>query len=176
MLLPLVFSNVLHMVLVKWDVLSQFNIPVWENGFGKNKSWRGFVIIPLLNALFIWIFTSIYSINLHEFISVEMVQNEFFLTVFLGVILGLAYLIFELPNSWIKRKLGIGAGELAQKPFQKWLFMFMDKSDSAIGVVLTYGWLMNLTWYPQLQLLLASIFIHISLAWVLYKIRIKSSI
>ncbi len=175
MLLPLVISNVIHMVLVKWDVMRVFNVPIWESAFGKNKTWRGFIIITFLNAFFVWLFARGSDIEMN-FIEVDFMKSYIHPSILLGALLGLAYLIFELPNSWIKRKLGIGAGELAQKPIQKWFFMFVDKSDSAIGVVLTYSWLMKLTLNTQVQLLAASIFIHISLAWLLYKIKIKSSI
>ena len=47
---------------------------------------------------------------------------------------GFGYALFELPNSFIKRRLGIQPGE-SPKRF-KALFILMDQLDSGIGVAL----------------------------------------
>ncbi len=186
MLIPLILSNVLHMILVKRNVMSWLNIPIWERAFGKNKTWRGVVIIVLWNGFF----SILLSLRIRK---EELLQWEktgvFFLNssffgdlssyigfCILGVLLGFMYLIFELPNSWIKRQLGIGAGELAETPFKRWFFMLLDKSDSAFGVVLFYGCVLKLDSQIQLSLFLISVMVHISLAWLLFKLRIKSSL
>jgi CDP-diacylglycerol--serine O-phosphatidyltransferase len=54
----------------------------------------------------------------------------------LGLILGLAYILFELPNSFVKRRLGIKPGEIPER--NKYIFIIMDQLDSGIGFALAY--------------------------------------
>ncbi len=186
MLFPMILSNVIHMVLVKLNVLSFMNLPIWERAFGKNKTWRGVFIIVFLNGLFSVLISIIVPENDLSQLDFTRLQQVSFnqdptsskqiLCGILGLFLGVMYLLFELPNSWVKRRLGIGAGELAKSTLQRWLFMFIDKSDSAVGVVLFYGWILQLEVNLQLELFAISVIIHISLAWLLYKLRIKSSL
>jgi len=186
MLLPLILSNVIHMVLVKLNVLKWMNIPIWESAFGRNKTWRGVFIIVVLTGLFSILISGIIPTKYSYSLDFEELQKWSFLSkkdlsfqancAILGMWLGCMYLLFELPNSWIKRRLGIGAGALAESTFQRWTFMLVDKSDSAVGVVLFYGWTFHLSAEIQFKLFLISVLIHISLAWLLYKLRIKSSL
>jgi hypothetical protein len=50
--------------------------------------------------------------------------------------LGLGYVIPELPNSYIKRRLNIKPGERSEK--NAFLFAFMDQADSAVGCIIVY--------------------------------------
>lgn len=186
MLLPLILSNVVHMVLVKLNVLKWMNIPIWESAFGRNKSWRGVFIIVVLTGLFSLLISGIIPSKYSNELDFKELQNWNFLSyknlsfqtncAVLGMWLGCMYLLFELPNSWIKRRLGIEAGALAESSLLRWTFMLVDKSDSAVGVVLFYGWTFQLTLEMQLKIFIISVIIHISLAWLLYKFRIKSSL
>jgi hypothetical protein len=186
MLLPLILSNVIHMVLVKLNVLKWMNIPIWESAFGRNKTWRGVFIIVVLTGLFSILISGIIPIKYSYSLDFEELQKWNFLSkkdlsfqtncAILGMWLGCMYLLFELPNSWIKRRLGICAGALAESTLQRWTFMLVDKSDSAVGVVLFYGWTFQLSLEMQIKLFIISVIIHISLAWLLYKLRIKSSL
>lgn len=186
MLLPLILSNVVHMVLVKLNVLKWTNIPIWESAFGRNKTWRGVIVIVVLTGLFSILISGIIPSKYSNELDFKKLQNLSFLSstdlsfqitiAILGMWLGCMYLLFELPNSWIKRRLGIGAGAQAESTVQRWTFMLVDKSDSALGVVLFYGWTFQLSTEIQLKLFIISVIIHISLAWFLYKLRIKSSL
>jgi hypothetical protein len=49
-LIPMIISNVLHLIIVK-NAFSFLTIPIWSAQFGANKTWRGFVILPILNAI-----------------------------------------------------------------------------------------------------------------------------
>ena len=50
-LIPLIISNILHMIVVKKKWLSILNYPINDGWFGKNKTYLGFFVLPLLNAL-----------------------------------------------------------------------------------------------------------------------------
>src|SRR5204863_7881569 len=122
-LVPLILTSILHMLVVKKNWLKAFRIPVWRTGFGENKTWRGVIFVPMANAFFLWIISSIFQLHLaYPF--------------WLGLILGLSYVLFELPNSFLKRKVGIAAG--GHHRDHKYLFYVLDKTDSSFGVTLTY--------------------------------------
>lgn len=158
---PLIFSNSVHMLIVKKGIFSFLEKPLWIWGFGENKTARGFLVLPVLNGIF----------SLLCFWSLHLNLTMGFL---LGILLGLAYLVFELPNSFLKRRLGIGAGEYAQKT--PWFFLLLDKLDSAIGVVLVAYLLLPLSLEMALQLLLVAFVAHLFFSFVLVLIRIKKTV
>jgi len=148
------------MVVVKKDFFKYLNKPIANNLFGKNKTWRGFIFVPVINALLMILINSIFHLN---------VKYPFYL----GVILGMAYILFELPNSFLKRKLGILPGE--QHHHYKILFSSIDKMDSAFGVNFTYFILGYVNYQYAFILFLISILMHISLSKVLVQYKLKKS-
>ena len=130
--IPMIISNVIHMIIVKKDWFSPLAIPISSPLFGANKTWRGLVILSILNGV------------LFGGVNAFFPLFEKWESVFFGAILGLAYMLFELPNSWLKRKMGISSGQKTKKnPF---LFMLLDKMDSALGVSLASKFIFNLQW------------------------------
>lgn len=117
------------------------------------------VLVPIINGVFFLGFNIIYPI---------FKSGQAFL---IGCILGLAYMISELPNSFLKRRLGIGSGQKAQK--HAWLFMLLDKSDSALGVSLVSKFLFELTWVEAIQLFFMAVGIHVFFSWLLVQIKVK---
>lgn len=127
---PLIFAGVLHMVVVKLDALSYLKIPLHETWFGLNKTWRG--ILVMLAA-------SIVGVRVAQQGGVywETDLLQFHSSWWLGLALGLGYVLPELPNSYMKRRLGVKPGELSQR--SPWLFALIDQADSVIGCVLVYA-------------------------------------
>lgn len=157
---PLVLSNTLHMLLVKYAWLSFINIPISEKLFGKNKTWRGFVFLIVVNALVVNASVKWFSIPLDH-------------PARLGAILGFTYLLFELPNSFMKRKLGIGPGEKHQR--YRYFFNWLDKSDSALGLSWVYWYLDYVDWKMAILLYFIGSATHIIFSLILLKLKIKSS-
>jgi hypothetical protein len=158
---PLIISNTLHMLVVKYNVLLWFRKPIWEKGFGKNKTVRGFVVLPILNGVVLYLQNMVFEIELtYPFI--------------LGLTLGLTYMLFELPNSYLKRKLNIEEGKHNTK--YKFLFILLDKSDSAFGVNLVYYLFSDIDVELAILLFVASVAIHLSVSMFLYKIKLKSAL
>jgi hypothetical protein len=158
--LPLVLTNTLHMVLVKHSWLSLINIPVSDKLFGKNKTWRGFVFLITVNAFLVFTIVQLFSIQLNN-------------SAKLGAILGFTYLLFELPNSYMKRKLGVGPGEKHQR--YRYFFSWIDKSDSAFGLSLVY-WLLGYTdWKMAILLFFICSATHVVSSFILVVLKIKSS-
>ena len=158
-ILPLIISNIVHIVMVKKNLLTDLAVPISVSLFGQNKTWRGFAIVPLLNACILL------AIN---FIFPYFELKEAFT---IGFLMGVAYMFSELPNSFIKRRLGIVSGGKAEK--HGILFMLLDKTDSSFGVSLLSYFLLNLNVLQTLQLFFISIGTHIFFSWLLVFIKIK---
>lgn len=159
-LVPLIISNVLHMLVIKRDWFDWLKQPVLDKVFGSNKTWRGFVFVPLVNAVGLQILAIVSSYN---------VQNAFVL----GFMLGCAYMLFELPNSYLKRRLGIKSGQHPKKN-QVW-FVLIDKTDSAFGVAFFYFLLGYIDYQYGILLFLLSSLTHISASFLLVKLKLKQS-
>ena len=157
--LPLIITNVLHMIVVKKHFLKNLQIPINASVFGKNKTYRGVVFVTLTNAIILWILD---MANL-----VDSPINAFLF----GGIIGLSYILFELPNSFMKRKMGIAPGENAKK--YKILFMVIDRCDSAIGVCLCYVLFKGLGFREFSQLFILAFIVHFSFSFLLFKLKIK---
>jgi hypothetical protein len=165
-LIPLIVSNVLHMVLVKKNGWSGLAKPINAKAFGKNKTWRGVVFVSLVNAI---VFSIINWPNLDAFQGWEDVAFKFFI----GWMYGLAYVLFELPNSWLKRRMGIPAGGSPDR--FKGLFMLLDKTDSALGVSLVFCVLRDFSWGDTALFFISASALHILFSWILYLRKIKKA-
>ena len=133
--IPVVIGGVLHMVFVKRNYLSGLALPIHKALFGRNKTWRGIFLVPLLTA-----FGGMCLMPLEWLI--ELVMGTSLLSqwnlIFLGFIAGIGYVLAELPNSFFKRRIGVKAGEVPED--KKYWFMALDQLDSAFGVAIAY-WL-----------------------------------
>ncbi len=153
-------TSIFHMIVVKKKWLTVFEIPIWLKGFGKNKTWRAVFFVPLANGSFLWLVSFVFGLQLaYPFL--------------LGYTLGLSYLLFELPNSFLKRKVGIKPGSHHHK--HKYFFYLLDKTDSAFGVTLTYFMITGMTLKMALVLFLINSLTHAVIAFILLKLKLKSS-
>jgi hypothetical protein len=59
----------------------------------------------------------------------------------LGLAVGFAYVLAELPNSYLKRRLGVPPG--ASPEHGRLWFRLCDQIDSVIGCGLIYAWLLD---------------------------------
>jgi CDP-diacylglycerol--serine O-phosphatidyltransferase len=130
LILPLLVGGVLHMLVVRFDWLRMLKIPLHERSMGANKTWRGIVVMPILTVLGVML-----ARLLDQHWQLELLTHA--QTWSLGLALGLGYVIPELPNSWMKRRMGIRPGESSSR--YPWLFGFIDQTDSAFGCLLVYA-------------------------------------
>ena len=133
LILPLVLSGIFHMVAVKINFLPWLKIPMSEKLFGLNKTWRGVVLMPLLTIPSVWI-AFLVDKNWYPGFILPWQQRGLW---WWGIMLGLGYILAELPNSFIKRKRGIAAGQLPEKGALP--FLILDQADSAIGCAVVYA-------------------------------------
>jgi len=166
--IPVVIGGVLHMMVVTHDVLPQLTIPIHRSLFGANKTWRGMLAVPLLTAfgaLCLWPFELLLAEN--------AVFPKGWGLLFAGLIAGIGYVLAELPNSFMKRRLGIAAGETPDK--NRWLFTALDQIDSGVGVAIAYSIFLDL---PVLTTILCAVtfpFTALGVKRLLFMAKLKKS-
>jgi hypothetical protein len=131
--LPIVFGGVLHMLAVRDNWLPQLRQPIALTLFGANKTWRGLLLMPLLTAIGACLLWPAEQLWQQIGWSSPFAGSALWLA---GLCGGLGYVLAELPNSFIKRRLGIAAGATPAK--NRRLFLAMDQLDSALGAALAY--------------------------------------
>jgi CDP-diacylglycerol--serine O-phosphatidyltransferase len=164
---PVVIGGVLHMVAVSRGWCAGLATPVHRGLFGVNKTWRGFVLVPL--------FTAAGTLPL---LPVEAVLGEggrvgVALWPLAGLVAGLGYMLGELPNSFLKRRLGIAPGATPARG--RPLFVLMDQLDSGIGCALAYALLPGLSWPEGLLFVATFPVTALVTKRFLYMARLKSS-
>ena len=193
-LIPLIVSNVLHMVLVKKNGLTSLCIPLNSTLFGPNKTLRGFLFVPFVNGILYlvvnwpggWLLSGLspesylqQEINIghdptYQSYSIDInFLNLLLMQVSIGAVYGLFYMLIELPNSWIKRRMGIASGESSTR--FRWFFTLLDKTDSAIGVSLFFGFLNDFNIEMMLQFFLCASSLHFGISGLLVLSKIKKS-
>jgi len=184
-LVPLIISNVLHMVLVKKNGLPSLSIPINSIWFGPNKTLRGFVFVPIVNGIVYliinwpggWLLSHLdpnfYLANKINFGAINNL-NLLFQQAIIGVVYGLFYMLFELPNSWIKRRMGIASGESSKR--HSWFFTLLDKTDSSIGVSFVFGYLYDFDLLLMFKFFVCAALLHFSISGLLVLSKIKKSL
>lgn len=156
------------MVAVKADILSYLKKPIHQRWFGKNKTWRGFFIMPLAT----WP-----GVVLAQKLEILSDLNTPLLTShpawLLGLLLGFGYCLAELPNSYMKRRLGIKEGQTSDR--YKWFFVVLDQADSAIGCLLAYRLLLPISWFTMVLTVVFGTVIHLLINVSLYKVGIRKN-
>jgi len=154
-LMPVILTGILNMIWLKLPVLSNLSRPLdhgvilWDHRrlFGDNKTYKGIVGYVVL-ALFTTVLWGWFCYRVPT-----LYQNNFFYinypcslsyNLLIGLLLGLAYSVSELPNSFLKRRLDIKEGE-APTGLIKWFFVFMDQADSLFGCVWILSWFYSMS-------------------------------
>jgi hypothetical protein len=139
--------------------------------FGANKTWKG--------AIGMIVFTAICTIVLNIFPQQAGVVrpgrslNDIPSEALYGALLGLAYVLAELPNSFIKRRLDIAPGKNATG-VEGILFTVLDQADSIFGGAIVLSLYKPISFYHFWLLVLVASAIHYGVNLLLYFVRLKS--
>ncbi|MDW6004192.1 hypothetical protein VIM7927_00233 [Vibrio mangrovi] len=167
LLFPLILSGSFHMVVVKRNWLSRLAIPISEKRFGRNKTWRGIVVMVVATiptTYFIYLIAPYFS----HFLLVDLYEVN---PAWLGALLGLGYVIPELPNSYVKRRLNIPPGEPASK--NTFWFSLIDQADSPAGCVIVYALMVNTPVSVLICTLLLGPLIHLVINLSLFSLGLR---
>lgn len=185
-LMPVVIAGAANMLFTKSALYRSHNAPI-DGGrlfsdkkriFGDNKTWAGFfgMIAAACLSQLVWGLLSKCIIPLGE--TNEMYKNydnTLFFNAMAGLLFGLAYVLCELPNSFIKRRIGIPSGKTAGG-ITGAVFFLIDQTDSLFGVVLVLAMLTNITFAQYIQYIILGAFTHIALNYILLKLKIRKNL
>jgi CDP-archaeol synthase len=129
---PILVSGALHMLVVKDDLFHALARPIHNRWFGRSKTWRGAVVMPVFSVVGVYALELLFGFALpsgtFDFHRVTGIQ--------LGLALGVAFILAELPNSYLKRRMNIAPGE--RSPRYRLAFTLGDQLDSVFACGLVY--------------------------------------
>jgi hypothetical protein len=141
--------------------------------FGPNKMWRGFAIMPPAAAIAFWGAGMLRS-EVPTWLSQGMwniAPGEY---AALGLTCGLAFMLAELPNSFIKRQLDIAPGMAPRNHVLAAVFFLLDRLDSVLGVLIALSALLPVSAAIWAWVLLLGPSIHWLFSLWLYRLRVKA--
>lgn len=184
-LMPAILAGVINMIWCKLPLLKALKVPMdfgktlsdRNRLFGDNKTWHGFIGYLFLNPLMSVLWgASLCERKLEEYnLFYHYHNNDFAFNLWIGLLLGLGYALFELPNSFIKRRLNISPGKSisgCKRPF----FVFLDQADSVIGCTLVVSIFYPIGWELFFGFILVGAFTHIILNMILYFFDLRENI
>jgi len=143
--------------------------------FGDNKTWKGFFGMVGITA--VWLaaagllarrFPDAQGFSLIAFEDSSLP----FTVLFFGALWGLAYVLAELPNSFVKRRLDIPPGKNANG-MKGFVSLVLDQADSVIGCVLVLLLFSHITWLDAIVLIVLGSVAHYLANLGLFAVRLK---
>jgi len=134
---PILIAGLVHVAVITFDLAPALARPIdagrrWRGRpvFGSNKTWRGFVVMPAATAITIAAQQSL-AARFARLAAIAPLARGAPQAWIVGAICGTAYVLAELPNSFVKRRLGIAPGTSA--PRARAAQYVVDQLDSVVG-------------------------------------------
>ena len=134
---PILIAGIAHVAVITLDFAPRLARPIdggrrWRGQplLGSNKTWRGFVVMPAAAAITIAAQQAL-ARRSRRLAALAPLARGAPPPWIVGAICGAAYVAAELPNSFVKRRLGIAPGESAG-PGRVAQYL-VDQMDSVIG-------------------------------------------
>ena len=184
-MMPLILGGILNMIFTKTSVYKKFKSPI-DNGlllsdgkrlFGDNKTWIGFcsMVILCIVSQIVWGFMcKIGSLNnLNDLYKVY--DNTVVFNCLSGFLIGFVYMVCELPNSFVKRRLNIDSGK-TDKGLKGSIFFVIDQIDSLLGVFALFCLFTENGLEVFFSYLFVGALTHIVINLVLYSLKVRRNI
>lgn len=179
---PIILAGICNMAYVKLPLHGRLRVPMdggrrWRDGariFGDNKTWKGF--LGMIAFASVWFsLQAALDATLPGARALSLVPFASFpprLVPVLGALWGLGYVLAELPNSFMKRRLGVRPG--ANVPgLRGALFLLIDQGDSVLGCLVALRLFYPCGWRTGLLLLLIGTGVHLAVNAVLYLVGLR---
>ena len=185
-MLPVILAGILNMICVKQNWFKNHAKPL-DRGvklkdnkriFGDNKTSLGIITMVLCSIIthVIWgIICKYWSIGTKLNQLYIIYKNEVIYNVIIGALMGLAYMLFELPNSFIKRRLEIPDGKTATGIKGK-AFLVIDQIDSLIGVIGVLAVISKISITQYFNYIILGGLTHITANYIMYKLKIRRNL
>jgi CDP-archaeol synthase len=134
---PILVAGLVHVAVITLDVAPALARPIdagrrWRGRpvLGSNKTWRGFVVMPTASAITIAVQQALATRSRHLAALASLCRGAPPAWM-VGATCGAAYVLAELPNSFVKRRLGIAPGDIG--PRARAAQYAIDQLDSVVG-------------------------------------------
>jgi hypothetical protein len=134
---PILIAGLVHVAVITLNLAPDLARPIdagrrWRGRplLGSNKTWRGFVVMPAATAITIAAQQAL-GTRAPRLGALAHLRRGAPPALVVGAICGAAYVLAELPNSFVKRRLGIAPGRSA--PGARVAQYLVDQLDSVIG-------------------------------------------
>src|SRR4051812_27930409 len=141
--------------------------------FGDNKTVRGFVVlVPAAATAFAGLFATLSTFAPQHLSDLWSLSAGGYAA--LGAWAGLGFMIGELPNSFIKRQLGIAPGRAPRGSLAATACFLADRLDSIIGMLVAISIVVPTPPAMWLYVLLIGPGIHLAFSALLYRLGVKA--
>jgi hypothetical protein len=165
---PALIGGLLHSISIRLRLFPRLAVPLSERLFGRSKTYRGFLLMPIACVIGVYA-----AARLEQALPPEYAVGFGDVPIAIaGVSLGLAYMLFELPNSFLKRRAGIKEGTLGAGRW-RWAFFVADQADSSIGCLLVCWFFLQVPITLILATFLVGIPVHVATSLGLYLTGIR---
>lgn len=169
---PVVVAALVHVAVMRLRLLTRLAAPL-DGGrtlrgrrlFGDNKTWRGALVM-------IGVSTAAAPLQgLLRLPSLEYFDYGQASLPLVGALLGLGFILGELPNSFLKRQLDVAPGARGG-PF----FVLLDQVDSLVGclALLAFVWVAPLSVWVWVLVLCSGL--HMLVNWIMVLVGVKQRV
>lgn len=179
LILAFVLAGVLHSLCLKNRRLQTLAIPL-DGGrmfrgrpiLGENKTLRGFVVMIPAAALAFAAIAVLISLpqGVPPATLWQLTPTGY---AALGAWAGFGFMAGELPNSFVKRQLGILPGQAPTSRLTKAICFTIDHVDSIVGMLAAVTVAVDTPWTTWLLVLILGPSIHLSFSWWLFRMGVK---
>ena len=183
-LLGPILAGIVNSIFCKSNILNSLKKPLDFNKkikrkriFGDNKTWKGLIGYIFFNIIFMVLVGIIYKACNIEKLNFFYINhnNTLLFNILVGALLGLFYALFELPNSFMKRRLDIKPGKTIKGP-KKYFFIFLDQADSVFGVALVVWMFYPIGLKVYLLYILVGAVTHLLINMLLYALHLRKNL
>jgi len=140
--------------------------------FGANKTVRGFVmIVPATSASFALLAA---LLNASPAGLAGLWPQSVGAYACLGLWAGVGFMAGELPNSFVKRQLGVPPGAAASGRFAQPIFFVVDRMDSIAGTMLALSLIVHVSWRMSMYVALIGPVVHWFFSIALFQLGVKA--
>src|SRR5688572_18000456 len=174
-----VLAGIAHVFWLRSNTSKQFGIPL-DGGltlagkriFGDHKMLRGFMVIsPAAGMSFALLFLVV------ESASPESARLLWPLPVWqyavIGSLAGLGFMAGELPNSFVKRRLGIPPGGTPANTSARGVLLLADRLDSILGMMIVLSLVVPIPPWTWVYVIVIGIGLHWIFSAILFAFGVK---
>ena len=176
LILPLLVAGAVHAPVIKLNLLPALARPLDFDRtfrgrpiFGANKTWRGPLLMSAVAVLIVFVQSELHTTEPFRSLSIVDYSRTSWLA--LGLALGLSYSLFELPNSFVKRRLGIPPGGASRRGA---LAQYaVDQADSAVGGTLALAFFLPGGVGTLLLVFVVGFLLHVMMDQLFFLLAVK---